>query len=192
MLDKMKLRKNLKKLIIIIICIIIIISIYKTFSKYQSNSTGEGDIDVAFYIVKEGFQNMSLSLNAIEPRQEPYVYTFTIANTDGTNRTETDLEYDLEIKTTTNLPLTYELYMNENYNSSGATNIIRRNTVITDEYGTYFRTITTDTENFGYQIDQINTYNLVVYFPEIYKSINYQNIIEGITINVNSKQILSD
>ena len=190
MFDREKLKNHFKIIAVFILLILIIISIYKTLSKYQSNSNSEGEIDVAFYLLKEDFQSMSLNLGNIEPRQAPYVYTFTISNNHDNKRTEVDLEYDLEIKTTTNLPLEYQLYLNENYNSNNATNIITENILERDQYNTIFRKIQTTRKQFNYTTNQSNTYNLVVYFPERFKTINYQNIIDGIIINVNSRQII--
>lgn len=182
---------NKKKIIIIVlVSIILLVTIYKTIAKYQSFTQSSADIDVAFFVTKTEFQSMNLHLDEIEPKSKPYVYKFTIANRDQNKRAETKQEYDLTIKTTTNLPLIYELYMNEEYTDLGAKSIIKENKVEQDEYGTYFRTITTDTQEFGFEKDEINTYSLIVYFPEEYKSIEYQDIIEGIEICVNSKQII--
>lgn len=182
--------KKLKFVIIPLCLITAIILLYITMSKYESSSTSTANIEVAFYILDTDYKSMNINLSSINPRVEPYIYTFTISNNDGKNRTQTALEYDLDIKTTTNLPLSFELYMNENYNDTNATNIITKDNVEQDEYGTYFRKISTQTKQFGFKKNETNTYYLVVYFPEIYKSIEYQDIIEAVQINVNSKQIL--
>lgn len=185
--------KKVKKLrfVIIPLCLIsAIVLLYITMSKYESSSTSTANIEVAFYILDTDYKSMSINLSSINPRVEPYIYMFTIANNDGKNRTETALEYDLDIKTTTNLPLTFELYLNENYNDTGAKNTITQDIVEQDEYGTYFRKLSTETKQFGFKKNEVNTYYLVVYFPEIYKTIEYQDIIEAVQINVNSKQIL--
>ena len=52
---------------------------------------------------------MNIKLGMLEPRAEEYSYTFSVSNNDNAKRTETSLEYDLKIITTTNLPLTYEV-----------------------------------------------------------------------------------
>lgn len=117
----------------------------------------------------------------------------------GTDTAEIDLTYDLTIRTTTNLPLTYSLYMNQEYTDAGATSIIRSNNVAQDEDGTYFRTITTDTQDLLYRTPKTNSYQLVVKFPLSYTDPNtntttsykvekYQDIIEAIEIKVESRQ----
>jgi hypothetical protein len=191
-MKKNKLNKKAFMLIIILVCLtgIVIFAINNTISKYESTSISSGNIEVAFYILNGNYQSMTLNLLSMIPQAEPYVKTFTIANNNGTNRTETSLEYDLEIQTTTNLPLTYALYCNQNYNDVGATDIITTNNIEQDEYGTYFRKIKTDTKSFGYENNESNTYQLVIYFPNTYTSIDYQNIIESVEIKVNSKQVM--
>jgi hypothetical protein len=128
---------------------------------------------------------MNMSLDSLLPGATPYVYNFSISNNDGTNRTDTKLEYDLKIKTTTNLPLDYKLYIN-----GGNTNIISSDVISQDSDGTYFRVMTTDEKNFGFASNETNVYKLVVSFDSKYNNITYQNIMESIEIDVSSKQII--
>lgn len=181
-----------KSIIAFFLLMIAIILINITISKYESEANSDVEIDVAFYLLKEDFKTMSVALPEIIPRAEPYVYVFSIGNNDKNSRTETAIEYDLELITTTNLPLRYELYLNKNYNENGAVNIINQNNIEQDEDNTYFRHITTTTRTFGYKQDETNIYYLVVYFPEEYNSIDYQNIIESIQIKINSRQLTND
>ena len=181
---------KLKFLIILMLIFIILKIVNFTMAKYESSSSSSADLGIAYYILKEDYQTMSVNLGSLLPREEPYVYTFNVANNDGTNRLETNLEYDLTIKTTTNLPLQIELYKNENYNDSGAQNIIASLNTDVDEYNTYFTTYTTEKSYFGFTNNEQNNYNLVVYFPSIYSSIQYQDVIENIEIVIESKQII--
>lgn len=175
------------KMIIILLCFFMIFFIMRgTFSKYQSQTNAKGTLSTAMFIVEEGFQSMNLKLDSIVPRDEPYEYTFTIANNDGSNRAEVNLEYELKVVTTTNLPLDYELYLTNDLN----TNIITETKIEQDEHSTYFKTMLTEKKTFGFTEDESNTYKLVVYFPSVYKDIMYQDIIEGIEIQVNSSQII--
>ncbi len=184
-------KKISKKLIVIFFCLIALtLLVIYSIARYESFSSTKANLEVAFYLLNEDYQSMNLNLSSISPRTEAYVYNFAISNTDGTRRTETSLQYDMQVVTTTNLPLEYELYMNEQYTDASATSCVKTDTTKSDEYGTYFRTLTTETQNFGYQTDQTNYYQLVVYFKEEYKDISYQDIIESIEIQVNSKQII--
>lgn len=100
------------------------------------------------------------------------------------------MEYDLTIRTTTNLPIEYELYKNDQYTNATAQNIIKSDDIVQDDDSTYFRVLTTETETFSYNEAKKNIYQLVVRFPEKYNTINYQDIIEAIEITVDSKQII--
>ena len=188
-----KLWRLYAKLVILVLCFLIIARIFVlVLSKYESISNSYANVDIAFYLLKEDFQTMTFNLASILPQNNAYVFEFTIGNQDGIETAEVDLEYELTLRTTTNLPLTYELYMNQSYTDQGATNIIKENTVNLDEDGTYFRTMTTDKITLKYTEGKTNLYQLVVYFPENYNQENYQDIIELIEINVNGQQVTGE
>ena len=186
-----KLAKKIVKILILLLSLILLIKLISfTYSKYESSATTNPNVPVAFYVINKDYKTMSLNLDSLFPSDTPYVYDFAISNTDGTNRCETDMEYDLSIRTTTNLPIDYELYMNQAYDETGATNILQNDEIAQDESGTYFRRFTTDTNSFTYKKDETNTYQLVLRFPAKYNTINYQDVIEGIEITVNSRQVI--
>lgn len=108
----------------------------------------------------------------------------------GLKRTDTKLQYTVKLRTTTNLPLQIELYENENYSDSGSQDILSVANTSADEHGTYFTTYTTPTTYFGFENNEKNIYSIVVYFPSIYNSINYQDVIENIEVIVESKQVV--
>ena len=188
-----KLKRLYAKLVILVLCFLIIARIFVlVLSKYESISNSYANVDIAFYLLKEDFQSMTLNLASLLPQDNAYTFEFSIGNQAGEDVAEVDLEYELTLRTTTNLPLTYELYMNESYTDDGATNIIKENTVEQDEDGTYFRTMTTDKITLKYTEGKTNLYQLVVYFPENYNQENYQDIIELIEINVNGQQVTGE
>ena len=188
-----KLRRLYAKLVILVLCFLIIARIFVlVLSKYESISNSYANVDIAFYLLKEDFQTMTLNLASILPQNNAYTFEFSIGNQAGEDIAEVDIEYELTLRTTTNLPLTYELYMNQLYTNQGATNIIKENTVNLDEDGTYFRTMTTDKITLKYTEGKTNLYQLVVYFPENYNQENYQDIIELIEINVNGQQVTGE
>ena len=120
------------------------------------------------------------------PRQEPYVFTFTISNYENDKVAEVDLKYDLMIRATTNLPLEYELYKNEYL----TTNIIEEEEKIQDEYGTYFYNMKTKETQLLKEEKVLNTYTLKIYFKTTYINYMYQDIMENIEIIINSQQII--
>ena len=189
-------RKKFKTIVfaslLVVILLVSIFLITTTFSRYVSETSAEAEADVAFYLLKADYQTNIVLLEEITPRNAPYTYTFTVSNYEGNKRTETNMQYDLSIRTTTNLPLEYELYLNSVYTDANAQDAIIDSDVIQDDDGTYFNIFTADTKYFSYSYNETNTYQLVVYFPATYVDEIYQDIVESIEITVNSKQILDD
>ena len=179
------------KFIILIICLIIMLRIFGiVLAKYESEAMSNANVEIAFYLLNEDYKKMTLNLGKLLPKDDVYVYTFSIGNQKDNQQADVDLIYDLTIKTTTNLPLRYELYKNQDYNSKNATSIKKTDEIIKDEEGTYFRIITTEGETLKYNKPTTNIYQLVVNFPENYNTEEYQDIIEAIEIVVQGKQII--
>lgn len=192
MINKKK-RRLYAKLIILLLCFLIITRIFiLVLSKYESISNSHANVDIAFYLLKEDYKTMTINLASILPQDNAYIFNFSIGNEDGEKMAEVDLEYELILRTTTNLPLKYELYMNEEYADEGSQSIIKENIVQLDEYGTYFRTMTTDNIILSYKEGTTNLYQLIVYFPVDYNKEAYQNIIELLEITVNAHQITGE
>lgn len=178
------------KVLIIVLGIIVATRLFGLIlAKYESISNSKANVDVAFYVLNDDYKTMTTNLDALEPRDDAYIYNFSIGNENGEQKAEVDLEYELSIRTTTNLPLTYQLYMNQDYKDKDAQNIITENEITLDEQGTYFRHIKTEKVNLTYRKATTNLYQLVVYFPKNYNTENYQNIIELIEITVNAHQV---
>lgn len=194
MFDKKKLIRINQITIGIIILFLLMLTVPFAYSKLFSQTESDTQIETAFFILKEDYYEANINLGNLIPRDEPYTYKFRIANNDGTNRLETKMEYHLRIITTTNLPITYRLYIDEEYTQEGSTNVITNDTLIRDEGedGAYFRTLETESKTFNFEQNEENIYQLVVTFPKEYDSFEYQDIIEGITIQIEAKQIITE
>lgn len=188
-----KLRRLYAKLVILILCILIMIRIFVlVLSKYDSIANSYANLEVAFFLLKEDYKTMTVNLAEMLPQDKVYVFEFSIGNEDGIKRAEVDLEYELSLRTTTNLPLVFELYMNESYTEEDATNIIKENDIKLDEQGTYFRTMITEKRYLSYKKGETNLYQLVVSFSGKYNQENYQDIIELLEINVRAQQVTEE
>lgn len=186
-----KIAKKIVKILILLLSLILLVKFISfTLSRYESKAKASPNIQAAMYVINKDFKTMNINLDSLFPSDTPYVYTFSISNTDGNKRCETDMEYNLLLRATTNLPIEYKLYMNEDYTQAGAKDILTSNEVVKDENDTYFRKMSTETQYFGYTEDQTNVYQLVVLFPQKYNTINYQDVIEGIEITIDSKQVI--
>lgn len=192
MFDKKKFFLIAKFQILLLVLVIVLFLIPTSFSKYESKASAKALAEVAFYLVDVGLFSENILIENIEPRVEPYVYNFTVSNTDGENRTETNLQYELSIRTTTNLPLEFKLYMNGEYLDENSVSILSSDEITLDDDETYFRNMFTDVQYFTHLYDETNNYQLVVYFPSEYKDYKYQDIYELIEIVVDSKQIVDE
>ena len=172
--------------------LVMIILFPMALSKYETTATGNINSNIAFYLNKTGYQTNNIKLTELKPSPNPYVYTFTVGNQDGTKISEVDIEYTVKIVTTTNLPLRYLLYENEDYQSNSSTNLVTSNNTVTaaDDDGTYFKTISLNQEQLLYTVPKTNNYTLVIYYDETDKSSKYQDTIESIRIIVDSRQII--
>lgn len=121
------------------------------------------------------------------------------SNAEGKNKkvADTNIEYTLNIKTTTNLPLEYKLAT-----VTGATKLNTENSIerqdTPDSDGMYFQKIFSDTKKLefnknedGIDEGQQDTYKLIITFPEEYKAAKYQDIIEYIEVSIYSEQIVN-
>ena len=192
MIDVKKFLKLNRLTLILIIFIILLIIVPITYSKFQSHAKSNADVKTAFYIIDSNSENKQIVLDKMIPQDEPYTYNFIVANNNGEKRCETNMEYILTITTTTNLPLTYKLYLNEKYTDLNSKNIIISEETAPDDDGTYFKTIKTNKLTFSHEKDESNIYQLVVEFPKQYNTTDYQDSVEAIIINVDSKQIIEN
>ena len=169
---------------IVILAIATISLIRNSVAKYRSNAKSNADVDLAFYMFKEQDISQDLKLESILPREEPYDYTFSVSNTDGTDRTETAIYYTIEFKTTTNLPLNFKVYNLEDL----STNLVESTETKADDDGTYFKYIKVAGGNLGFENDETVTYKLSVEFPKEYNLSQYEGIVEYVKVTIKSMQ----
>lgn len=110
MFDKKILRRNLIILILLMVLGVSIYGIVRTFARYTSSLEEENTLTVAFWFVEAGYKDETIFVQDIMPSNNKYEYTFSVSNNDGTKVAQTDMELEINLLTTTNLPLNYELY----------------------------------------------------------------------------------
>lgn len=200
-LDKLK-KENIsyyeekKRLLIVVLglflLIILAVKLFQiAYASYESEAKLNANINKALYILEEGGMDFNIDLNKIEPSDKPYVYKFSISNYKGNKHSQVDIEYKIDFKTTTNLPLTYELYRNENYDAAGATDLFDEAKVTQDVDGAWYNTLEgKEKYMFPYTEDKTDIYTLVVHFPKEYKTnTEYADSIENIEVAIKSNQV---
>ncbi len=192
MINKKKMLLISKIGLFVLVLFIIVAIVPFTISKYETISSGEINSNIAFYLFHDDYMVKNVSLSNVDFSQGYYILNFTISNQKDTKVSDVDITYILKIITTTNLPFEYELYENENYDSTGATNLISSNNTVVekDSDGTYFQTFTMNEEELLYRTPKVNSYTLVVKFADYYRNYKYQDMVESVRIVIDSKQII--
>ena len=180
-------KRRIKFLISITIIFILYKIVFGSFSLYESEASSDANLDVAYFRLNDEYETKVISLDDMLPG-DTRTCTFNISNYTLNGEieevSETDMEYTLKIRTTTNLPLEYEL--TKSYDDGEETTI----ETITDDDGTYFKKILDESGTFKCDQGYTNTYNLRVTFPSSCDNVKYQNVIECIEISVEAKQII--
>ena len=105
---------------------------------------------------------------------------------------QVDLTYNISVRTTTNLPITVEMYRNEIYGEDGITNMLGTAQLKQDVDGAWYRTYA-PSGDFEMPLDEDITdiYTLVINFPKEYsEDVTYADNIENIEISINSQQVV--
>lgn len=166
--------------------------IVKAYATYESYARLGADLDQALYILKADELSFSLDPDKIIPSDEPYIYKFSVSNFDGNDSSEVDLTYNISVRTTTNLPITVEMYRNEIYGEDGITNMLGTAQLKQDVDGAWYRTYAPSAD-FEMPLDEDITdiYTLVINFPKEYsEDVTYADNIENIEISINSQQVV--
>ena len=191
MIDKKRLIKSLTIISLIIIIVIAVIQITRTLARYETTATTERDVEVAFWVVDNDFKSDTIFINDIYPRTNPFEYAFTVSNFSGTKKAETDLEYEILITTTTNLPLSYEIQ------KDGIT-CTEEEQLYKDTNGTYYRRITlktTESQELIMDSDSDTTHNYVlkVTFPQENSAyLQYADLMQDVKIDLTARQVIEE
>lgn len=186
-------KRFLKASLLFAVCILLIVYlITRAYGSYITTAKLRADIDKAIYIFEEEKMSFNIDENKIIPSDDPYTYVFSVQNYNSTQTSDVDLSYNINIRSTTNLPLEIKLYRNENYNASGATNIIGSPTLKRDADGAWYRLYTeSDDFDMSYNSNTKDIFTLVISFPKSYAlDMKYVDITENIEVIINSKQTI--
>ena len=181
--------KQNKKTIILLLMLIVVLSVLGSiFARYRSKGTSTKELEIAYYTIGADSTTQRIKLDSMVPSVQSYDYGIIISNyAENGKVSETAIEYIIQIKTTTNLPLQFYLY-DDNKKETPKINLITNTITEADEYGMYYITMTTELREFGLEKEEHN-YTLSIVFPEEYKTnAEYADVIELVEVTVDSKQ----
>ena len=182
------------KLIVFLIGLILILFFARylfglAYSRYEVRAKIYSNIDKALYIFEDEKLTFNLESTGIIPRDDPYIYKFSVSNYNSSKDSDVDISYKVSIRTTTNLPLQLKLYRNELYNSETSVNLLNGASSMQDEDGAWYKIYqVSDDFEFLYTSRTTDIFTLVVVFPSGYsENPIYADYIENIEITLDSK-----
>ena len=184
MINKKKFFLINKITLLIFLILIILLSIRFTFSSYEGNVDGKVVSDIAFYLLEAGSYSEELKMFEIEPNGNNYIFNIDVSNYKDNIRSDVNLEYELSLVTTTNLPIDYQIYLGDD-----STDIISKREVFQDDDMMYFNRYITSSRSFSKDRDMIDKYKIIVNFPKEYNDFKYQNILDSVEVVIESKQV---
>ena len=186
---------NRRRLIIsgvLLILVIVLIAFIKldifTYSIYEKQVTSNNDLNTAVYLLDDSYQTITVRIPDVIPSNNQYLYSFSVSNFKDDKHCDTNLEYVVHIRTTTNLRIDYEFY--NTLDLDDAESIITSNNVELDSDGTYFRHILTNKKTMHYNVNETEYYTVLLNLPSDYKDSKYSGVPEVIEINIESRQVL--
>lgn len=188
-INKKKFEKTFFSSIVIFLLTIIISSIGFTYARYESDTTLKLNPNIAFFIVEATNTTKSLELTKMVPSNDYYDYYFEVSNFNDTGKANVDLKYNIQLKMTTNLPLTYEIYKVED-NTMANINTVN---ISTNQDGMYFKEYVDTNDYFmACKTKKTDRFLLRVYFPLEYKNNPdyYESVIDLVEININATQVV--
>ena len=186
-----------KRFLLFVVLIVLVLGtafflLRMAYARYEMRSKLVANIDKALYIFESGQTSFNLEPTGIIPSNDPYTYRFSVANFTESKISDVDLSYRITIRTTTNLPLTFELYRNQLPTDNGAVNLLSGCTDVQDEDDAWYHVYEINTDyTMLYSAQTTDYYTLVINFPLSYASdMKYVNTIENIEITLKSKQMV--
>ena len=187
-----KIRINVKKLTklsaIMIVAVLLIGALVvfpATFSRYVANGSSEAKVKIAFSLLRVDDLHHTIKLEEILPNDQYQEYPFAVRNYDENgNRIDVNMKYTVTLRTTTNIPISYELYDGEGHAISTT------NELVTDDYGTIFNTSKTNTFNVTYSANSSNVFVLKYKLSSAYHGEEYAELADLIEIIVDAEQVV--
>ncbi len=184
MIDKRKFLLFNRATLVIILGLLLLLLLRHSFASFESSGEGSAKASVAFFAISAGTQSKSLKLSDVKPDGNDNFYYIDVSNFKDNKVSEVDLDYSLSIRTTTNIPVNYSLFLNDS-----TENIIGNKEVITDKDGMYFFKFSIPASSFSKGVKKTDTYKLVINFPSEYNDDMYQSMIDNVEISLNAKQV---
>ena len=190
---KIKYLKQKKKLVLVWCCILLFMFISfgllgKAYASYQTSVKLNADIDQALYVFSGEKMSFNIDTSKIVPSYSAYTYSFTVSNYEGSKHSDMNLEYTIDVKSTTNLPITLKMYRT----TESSVDLLSSFDLVQDSDGSWYRVYkTSDVYTMAYNENAIHKFKLEITFPIGYaQDTTYADAIENIEITLKSRQAI--
>ena len=188
-INKNKFKRYFKVSLVLFITLLIISTAGLTYARYETDTILNLKPSIAFFIVDATSETKTLELTKMVPSNDYYDYYFEVSNFNDTGKANVDLNYNIQLKMTTNLPLTYEIYKVEDNTMAN----INTTNISTNQDGMYFKEYVDTNDYFmACKTKKTDRFLLRVYFPLEYKNNPdyYESVIDLVEININATQVV--
>ncbi len=178
-------------LIVIMLLLVLVVLMRSSHASYESNVEVTFGSETALFIYGVGTLSFNMAPDGIIPSNTAYVYPFTVNNFKNERHADVDIDYTMKVRTTTNMPLTYEILYNEDY-TNNRTNKLTNEQIIQDAQGTWYKKYdVTGTYRMLWNEDHTDNFKIVVNYPISNAShTEYAGSIENIEIIIEAVQVI--
>lgn len=164
--------------------------ILRSYARFETKVKLNAKTSVALFILEPGNYEFQMGLDGIVPQNQDYLYEFDIMNFKDSDTSEVDMEYDMKVITTTNLPVTYKLYKNQS--PTNGTNILTNKNTEQDSDKSWYNVFNLGKiSTFTKETQTTDKYYLTVNYPEEYKNNQeYAGKIDSIVVKINARQVI--
>ena len=171
----------------VLVCLVLVSfwMMCNVYARYTVAESGEDNARVAIFGHSQSIQlSDENGLVDLVPG-DSVTYTVTVANYNGATVSEVACKYALEIVTTGNLPLQYEVSKQNDASDASDMTVIDSFLESTNKT----KTISTDAMHFEAGSSKEDTYQIKVTWPESSKDAKYAGMPDDITVNVQVEQV---
>lgn len=184
-------RRFLLFMLILLLSLFLAYFLFKSaYASYQSSARLVTNIDKAIYLIESDKMSFNIDPDQIVPSLDPYTYKFSVSNFNDSKSSEMNILYSVNVITTTNLPISIQLYRNENFDDPAAVGLLTGARTVQDTDGSWYNIYDNVQQfEFDYKNKITDIYTLVVNFPKSYSSsTTYADCIENIEVVIDSEQ----
>ena len=182
-MSEKKIAKNKTRVIMWLTYLLLIVALVSTvtLSRYMSTVAGTGTATVASFVVESDVSSFDLNLADISP-SEAKTFDFKITNFKDDNVSNVVQEYFIEVKTTGNLPIIYNISTKEGSTGTG--------TQISQSNNTKLGNITFTGGELPYATETTHTYTLTAKWADgdENKSRKYMDEVDAVQVIIHSQQ----